>query len=202
MHKVIALTGGIGTGKSAVAGELANRGFCVWDADVFAREVLFFPEVEARIKAVFGQSVFLHRGVLDRKIIRDIIFSNPTAKKKLEGVLHPAIFELFQSRVSQFKMLAPNAWIFYEASLILELKRQSQFDACVVVVAQEDVKLKRLKDKRNMAKEDALKIMATQLSDEQKIKHAHFVLDNSFSFDKLSQSVDSLLLTLREKFSS
>ncbi|BBH51679.1 dephospho-CoA kinase [Fluviispira sanaruensis] len=201
MHKLIAITGGIGSGKSTLAKKLALRGYCVWDADLFSREVLFFPQVQARIKTIFGDSVFIENGILDRELIRKQIFSSPKLKKSLEGILHPAIAELLKAKLTALKENAPSAWAFYEASLILELGRKANFDACVVVIAKENIKLKRLKLNRKLSETDARKIMQTQMPDDEKIKFADFVIDNSKDESDLEKLIDNLLIFLREKFS-
>ncbi|KAB8030845.1 dephospho-CoA kinase [Fluviispira multicolorata] len=201
MHKLIAITGGIGSGKSTLAKSLAQRGYCVWDADIFSRDVLFFPQIQARIKSVFGDSVFLENGILDREFIRNQIFSSPKLKESLEGILHPAIAELLKSKVNAMKECAPSAWVFYEASLILELGRKSSFDACIVVIAEEKIKLNRLSLNRKLSEADALKIMNTQMPDAEKVKFADFVVDNSLTQDKLEKAIDQLINFLRAKIS-
>jgi dephospho-CoA kinase len=202
MPKKIAITGGIGSGKSSLAKILAQRGYCVWDADIFSREVLYFREVQSRVKTIFGDSVFINDGVLNREFVRNQIFTNPKLKKALENILHPAMFEHFNSKFVMMNEIAPSAWIFYETSLVLELGRKSHFDFCVVVVADETIKIDRLSEKRNLSQTDSKKIMLTQMPDSEKITHADYVIDNSNSQQNLEESANKLILYLREKFSS
>lgn len=202
MSKKIAITGGIGSGKSTLSKILAQMGYCVWDADVFSREVLFFPEVQSRVKTIFGDSVFISDGVLNRELVRNQIFTDSKQKKALEKILHPAMYEHFNSKFSIMNKIAPSSWIFYEASLILELGRKSYFDFCIVVVADETIKMDRLSEKRNLSQSDCKKIMSTQMSDSEKITHADYVIDNSSNLQNLEQSANKLILYLREKFSS
>ena len=202
MSKKIAITGGIGSGKSSLAKILAQSGYCVWDADIFSREVLYFPEVQSRVKTIFGDSIFISDGVLDRELVRKQIFTNQKLKKALENILHPAMFEHFNSKFAVMNKIAPSAWIFYEASLVLELGRKSYFDFCVVVVADENIKMQRLSENRNLSQSDLKKIMLTQMSDSEKITHADYVIDNSNSLQNLEESANKLILYLREKFSS
>lgn len=202
MSRKIAITGGIGSGKSSLANILAHKGYCVWDADLFSREVLFFPEVQSRIKTIFGDSIFISNGILDRELVRNQIFTNPKLKKAFENILHPAMFEHFNSKFTMMNTIAPTAWIFYEASLILELNRKSYFDFCVVVVADESMKIDRLSGKRNLSQSDSKKIMSTQMLDSEKITHADYVIDNSTSLQNLEEAANKLILYLQEKFSS
>jgi dephospho-CoA kinase len=202
MTKKIAITGGIGSGKSSLAKILTQKGYCVWDADIFSREVLYFPEVQSRVKTIFGDSVFISDGVLNRELVRKQIFSNPKLKKSLESILHPAMFEHFNSKFTIMNEIAPSAWIFYEASLVLELGRKSYFDFCVVVVADENIKMGRLSEKRNLSQSESRKIMSTQMSDSEKITHADYVIDNSSSLKNLEEYSNKLIAYLQEKFSS
>ncbi|KAB8038904.1 dephospho-CoA kinase [Silvanigrella paludirubra] len=202
MSKKIAITGGIGSGKSSLAKILAQRGYCVWDADIFSREVLFLPEVQSRIKTIFGDSAFISDGNLNREMIRNIIFENPKLKKDLEKILHPAMFDLFNSKMSIISKVSPSSWIFYEASLILELGRKSFFDFCIVVIADENIKIKRLNEKRNLSEEISKKIISSQMSDSEKITHADYVIDNSLSIQDLEESANKLLNYLTKNFKS
>lgn len=202
MSKKIAITGGIGSGKSSLAKILAQRGYCVWDADIFSREVLFLPEVQSRIKTIFGDSAFISDGNLNREMIRNIIFENPKLKKDLEKILHPAMFDLFNSKMSIMNKVSPSSWIFYEASLILELGRKSFFDFCIVVIADENIKIKRLNEKRNISEEISKKIISSQMPDSEKITHADYVIDNSLSIQDLEESTNKLLNYLTHNFKS
>lgn len=202
MSKKIVITGGIGSGKSSVAKMLAQRGYCVWDADVFSREVLFQAEIQSRIKTIFGDTVFIKDGILNREYIRNQIFSNSELKKSFEGIMHPAMFEHFHSKYNIMLKIAPTSWVFYEASLILELKRKSEFDFCIVVYADENIKIERLSSKRNLSREDCIKVIQSQMPDNEKIKYADYLINNSGSEEELKVSVNKLILHLNEKFSS
>lgn len=202
MAKKIVITGGIGSGKSLLSKMLTKRGYCVWDADIISREVLFYPLVQARIKSVFGEEVFLSDGILNREFVRKLIFSDPKLKQSFEKIMHPSMHDHFNFKFQSLNKLAPTAWIFYEASLILELNRKAEFDYCIVVTAQEEIRLKRLKENRNLDDNDAKKIMASQMSDTEKISYADYVIDNSSSIENLEKSVEKLINLLSLKLSA
>ena len=192
MQKIL-ITGGIGSGKSFLAKIIANLGYSVFDADILAREVLFYTKIEEQIKNLLGPNVFLKKGVLNRELVRKIIYDDPLLKKKLELILHPAIEKELQIKIDSISTHSQNAWIFYEASLILEAGKKNYFDVCVVITAKQEVKLSRLSHSRNLSKEDLNKIIASQMPDEEKIKHADFVIENSGSFKDLEDSAFKLI---------
>lgn len=193
MVKKIAITGGIGSGKTSVAKILQNLGYCIWDADIFARDVLFLPEVEQKLKNAFGAEIYTAPGQLDRAALRQRVFSQPEQRQILESILHPAIAQLFRTRVEKLEQLCPTMWVFYEAALIVEAKRVDAFDVCVLVTADENVRMKRLQENREISVPEIQKIIKSQMSDEEKKVHAHFIIDNSKDLPHLQQGVENLL---------
>lgn len=198
--KLIAITGGIGSGKSTVAKILQNLGYCVFDADIFSRDVLHDAEVESKVKSIFGEDVFLEKGVLNRDFVRQKIFEHPEMKKQLESILHPAIAELLNKKSTLLSSVCPDIWIFYEASLILENGKKNHFDACVVVTTKKELKISRLQQSRKLSNEQIHKIMSSQMPDEEKQKHADYSIENSGHFHELEQSVFQLIQFLNQRF--
>jgi dephospho-CoA kinase len=200
MLRVIALTGGIGSGKSTVSSILRSMGYCVYDADLFARDVLFYPEVQSKVKILFGDQVFGEPGILNRAYVRQQIFQNPALKIELESILHPAIANELKKKVDYFKSANSNQWIFYEAALILEKGNQKNYDACVLIKAEKEVKSIRLKSSRKMLQEDIDKIASSQMSDDEKSPLVDFVIDNSNDISALQNEIMSLIHFLSIKF--
>jgi dephospho-CoA kinase len=201
MQRKIVITGGIGSGKSTVAKILIQKGYCVWDADAFSREALLIEEVEKKIKKLFGDNIFFNKGKLNRDLLRKKIFSSQKARKSLEEIIHPYIFKIYQSKVKMMADIAPTAWIFYEAALILELGRKHFFDACILVTADHDTKIERLYKNRNLLPTESKKIINSQMSDDKKISYSNYIIENSGPQENLEQSVNQILDHLREKFS-
>lgn len=199
MVKKIVITGGIGSGKTSVTKILQNLGYCIWDADIFAREALFLPEVEQNLKSVFGTQIYTSPGQLDRVALRQKVFSQPEQKKILESILHPAIAQLFRTRLETLEKLCPTAWVFYEAALIVEAKRVGEFDTCVLVTASESVRIKRLQESRSLSLAEIQKIIKSQTPDEEKKIHSHFIIENNKDENHLKKSVADLLSYLAEK---
>lgn len=202
MAKKILLTGGIGSGKSAVADIFKKMGHCVYDADLFAREILFFPQIEDKIRKTFGDQAFLAKGVLDRNYLRELIFKETSLKEELESITHPAIQDLFSKKVSLIDgEIGENVWIFYEASLVLEKGNRHYFDACILVTSTLEIKKKRLKEKRKMEEALIMSIMGQQMSDQEKAKYADYVIVNNSDEEDLKKSAFEVIQYLFEKFS-
>lgn len=171
----VGLTGGIGSGKSTVAGLLAARGAVVVDADALAREVVEpgRPAFDAVVER-FGDDVIGADGALDRAAVAALVFEDDTARADLEAITHPAIGEALLERVAA----APaDAVIVIDVPLLVE-KGYRTYDLVLVVEAPREKRLERL-EKRGVGRADAEARMATQASDEQRRAVADVVIDNS-----------------------
>lgn len=202
MVKRIGITGGIGSGKSTVLKFLGTLGAIVLDADSLARDVVHVPSVRQAIESLLGTDAYTADGVLDRAKVRAKVFADPAARVGLEAITHPAIAALFQERTAQVAAVCPTAWVFYEASLLVEAGRTKEFDAIVLVTAPQEVKLARLAARSGLSREAALAVMAAQSTDEEKSAHATFVVENAGSPEALEETLWELLKSLREKFSA
>jgi len=190
----IAVTGGIGSGKSAVAERLAARGAVVVDADRVAREVVEpgTPGLAA-VVAHFGDGVLTPEGALDRAAMAAIVFSDPQRRAALEAIVHP----LVARRSAELLAAAPqDAVVVYDVPLLAEsaggaLGSSSQFDAVVVVEAPLDTRVRRLVA-RGLDEPDARARITAQATDEQRRAIADHVLVNDGDLAALDDAVDRL----------
>lgn len=196
----IAITGGIGAGKSQVFSILKKRGYPVLDADVIAAEAVLLPEIQNAIVGHFGSDSYFPNGQYNRKYIRDVVFSSPQKRLFLESLLHPKISQLFSEKKHSLEMISPGAWLFYEAALIFEAGRQNSFDAVVLVRAPLEVRLDRLQNLRGLDRAQAQKIMASQWDDSQKSILAQYVLENNSTPLELEIQTSQLVQKLSERF--
>ena len=183
----IGLTGGIGSGKSTVAGLLAARGARIVDADRIAREVVEpgTPGLEA-VVAAFGQEVLSPEGALDRPALAAVVFADPDARHRLDGIVHP----LVRARATDLVAAAPpDAVVVQDVPLLVETGQAGSYDLVLVVEADLDTRVRRLVG-RGLAEEDARARIAAQASDEQRRAVADVVLDNSGSVEDLEAQVD------------
>jgi dephospho-CoA kinase len=183
----IGLTGGIGSGKSTVAGLLAARGAQVVDADRIAREVVEpgTPGLEA-VVAAFGSGVLTPEGALDRPALAAVVFADPEARRRLDGIVHP----LVRARATELVAAAPpDAVVVQDVPLLVETGQAGSYDLVLVVEADTDTRVRRLVG-RGLSEDDARARISAQATDEQRRAVADVVLDNSGTVEALEAQVE------------
>jgi dephospho-CoA kinase len=183
----IGLTGGIGSGKSTVAGLLAEHGARVVDADRIAREVVApgTPGLAA-VVAEFGPDVVAPDGSLDRPALAAVVFTDPAARSRLDGIVHP----LVRARAAEAIAAAPaDAVVVQDVPLLVETGQAGSYDLVLVVETDEEVRVARLVE-RGLSAEDARARIASQATDEQRRAVADVVLRNDGDRDALAAQVD------------
>jgi dephospho-CoA kinase len=185
----IGLTGGIGSGKSTVSRLLGEHGAVVVDADVIAREVVApgTPGLAAIVEA-FGPTVLAADGSLDRPGLAAVVFADPEARRRLDGIVHP----LVRARAGELEAAAPaDAVVVHDVPLLAETGQGSSYDLVVVVEADPAVRVARLVQ-RGLTADDARARIAVQATDEQRRAIADVVLDNSGTPEQLAGQVERL----------
>ena len=183
----IGLTGGIGSGKSTVSALLAARGAVIIDADRIAREVVEpgTPGL-ARIVEAFGDGVLAVDGSLDRAALAAVVFADPDARRRLDGIVHP----LVRARATELAAAAPpDSVVVNDVPLLVETGQASSYDLVLVVEADPATRVSRLVQ-RGLTAEDARARIAAQASDGQRRAVADVVLDNSGTPEQLVEQVD------------
>lgn len=191
----VGLTGGIASGKSLVAAELARLGAVVIDADVLAREVVEpgTPGLAAVVER-FG-SEMLDGDRLDRARLGAIVFADPAARQDLERIIHPAV----RARAAELERAAdPGAVVVHVIPLLVETGQQNDFDHVVVVDAEPDTQLARLRSRDGLSEEAARARLAAQASREERRAAADVVLVNQGSVTDLHRQIRSLWAELTE----
>ncbi len=191
---VIGITGGIGSGKSAVVSLLKAKGYPVLDADQLSRDLMKpGSPIEAQIKQAFGTT--------DRSQIRELIFQDKQARLKLEAITHPEIKKATSDWITQ----TSGEVLFYEASLLFETGRYRDFDGCLLVTAPEELRRTRVLA-RETSKGQSINsqtidaIMSAQMQDSEKKRFANWQLENSGSEGQLATEVEKWLSELKTTF--
>jgi dephospho-CoA kinase len=185
----VGLTGGIGSGKSTVAGLLAEHGAYVIDADVLARTVLE-PGTPGLAEVVtrFGPRLVQPDGTLDRAALARVVFADPAAREALNAIVHPRVAALSQELMAA---AGPDRVVIYDVPLLAEVGRADEFDAVVVVTAPEETRLARLVQ-RGLDPDDARRRIGAQASDEQRAAIAWHIVDNDGDRAVLREAVRDL----------
>jgi len=186
--RIIALTGGIGAGKSLVAQYFSELGARVVDADQLSRVAIErgsegFDEVLLR----FGESI-LRDGDIDRKALAEIVFADALARADLEAIIHPRVRELFSDVVAD---LAPDETLIYEIPLLVESNAAANFDLVITVEADLEIRKERLR-KRGMFISEIERRIAAQASREEREAQADHIITNDGDEDALLRSVENL----------
>jgi len=190
---LIGLTGGIASGKSAVASRLAERGAVVVDADVIAREIVE-PGTPAldQIARQFGPAVLTAHGSLDRPALGAIIFSDPDKRVALNAITHPAVWRLSRQRFAEAAAADPHAIVVYDVPLLAEGSRRDEFDLIAVVSASEDTRVDRLVRLRGMTRDEATARISSQATDAERLAIADVVIDSDGELADTLRQADEL----------
>ncbi|HET7870720.1 MAG TPA: dephospho-CoA kinase [Actinomycetota bacterium] len=195
---LVGLTGGIGTGKSTVARMLEKRGAVVFDADILARKAVAqgtpgFDEVVER----FGPNVLAPGGGLDREALASIVFSDPAARRDLEGIVHPEVRRMFAEGCEEYR--DSDRVVVFSAPLLVETGMHTAFDLLIVVSAPVATQIERLMRDRGMPERDVEARIAAQLPLEAKAEVADVLVDNEGTFEDLEGQVDRVWRDLDAK---
>ena len=193
----VGLTGGIASGKTAVSDALAARGAVIIDADLLAREVVEpgTPGLAAVVER-FGAEVLTGDGVLDRAALGTVVFADPTARRDLEAIIHPAV----RARAAAIEAAAdPDAVVVHVIPLLVETGQQADFDLLVVVDVAPEVQRERLQRRNGLDTDAAEARIAAQASRADRLSVADVVLDNRATPADLIDQVDSLWPDLRAR---
>lgn len=192
---LIGLTGGIASGKSAVASRLAEHGAVHVDADVLAREVVE-PGTEglAAIEREFGAGVIAADGTLNRPALGAIIFADADKRAALNAITHPAVWRRARELFAEAESRDPNAVVVYDVPLLVEASdgRPMTFDLVVVVDASRETRLKRLVELRGLTPDEAVQRLSSQASDADRLAIADVVIDSNGTLDETLRQADEL----------
>lgn len=194
--RIVGLTGGIASGKSTFAARLRERGVPVVDADALAREVVepgqpALAAIAAAFPGVVGED-----GRLDRKALGARVFADPAARRRLEGITHPAVRAAMAA--AALRLAGEGQTLaFYDTPLLFEVGLEGSLDSVVVVWVPRDVQRDRLVRRDGLPPADAEARLAAQLPIDEKAARADFVVDNTGTPEVLGDKADRLLADLR-----
>ena len=185
----VGLTGGIGCGKSTVANIFAQLNIPIVDADLIAHRLVEKGQPAlTQIQQEFGTAILNQEGSMDRKKLREIVFSEPEKKQKLESILHPLIYQAMQTQLDQLN--APYCIICIP--LLFETGMTSFVDRVLVIDCPVEIQIDRVRSRDNLQLERIQSIIDSQVSRIFRMTHADDLIDNSETGAKLAEQVKRL----------
>jgi dephospho-CoA kinase len=188
MSKTIGITGGIGSGKSIVSKILQLMGYPVYSSDQRAKDLMHEDQaLVAGLKKLFGDQAYLDSN-LNRPYIAAQIFQDESKRTAMNNLVHPAVRADFQNWVKQQE----SPLLFQESALLFETGNYKSFDAVVLVSAPEEIRMQRVKERDRLTDEQVKARFAAQLSEEEKMKLADYVIYNDGNQLLIPQILDLL----------
>jgi dephospho-CoA kinase len=187
--RIIGLTGGIASGKSSVAQIMEALGGVIIDADQLAREAVAPGEpAYLSIVAGFGEGIINPDRTINRKALARIVFADPTARRRLERITHPAIARLAEQRLTALRNAGVPV-VVYMAPLLIEAGVTSRVDEIWVVYADRETQVARLMLRDGIGRDEALQRLAAQMPMEEKRRYGRVVIDNSGTPEETERQV-------------
>lgn len=193
MTKIIGLTGGIGSGKTTVANFFKEKGIPVYIADDEARILMEKEELVKEIEVLFNENVLNEDGKLDRKKISQIVFKNPNKLNELNAVIHPKVKKHFEEWLLNHSKFP---FVIKEVAILFETNGHLSCDATILVTAPIEIRIQRVMLRDNKTKAEVLQIIKNQLSDEEKIPLATYVIVNE-NLTKMHKEAEKILSKLK-----
>jgi dephospho-CoA kinase len=196
--KVIGLTGGIGSGKSTVSQLLAEMGAVLLDADKVGHEA-YQPGTEAwkEVVAAFGREIVASDESIDRKKLGAIVFGDPAALERLNGIMHPRMYDMMADRIEGYRQQGVKV-VVLEAAILLEAGWTPLVDEIWVTVASEPTVVRRVRERTGLPEEQIRSRIRSQLSNEERKKQASVVISNDGSLEELRARVVELWEGLKD----
>lgn len=194
----VGLTGSIGCGKSSLSNILKKYDIPIIDADIKGREIYENKELLRNIEKNFGSSVINKDGTLNRKNLGKIVFNDDYKLEKLNSLTHPVIQNMIKDDLNKYEKFGKKIAVV-DAALLIEAGFMNMLDTLVVVTCSEEVQLQRVVLRDNCSEEDAMGRIKSQMPQDEKVKYAEFVVDNSGTIEHLEKEAEKLIKSLEAK---
>ena len=196
---LVGLTGGVACGKSSVARLFQDCGAILIDADILARAVVEpgKPALKA-IVAAFGKKILSPDGTLNRETLGKIVFASPAKLKKLSAIVHPRVAREQARMAREIAAQEPQAVVIYDAPVLIEAGAHKRMDKIVVVSADEQTQIKRLRNRNHLSKTAARRRIKSQLPLTKKIALADYVIDGTLSYEQTKHEMERIYEELKK----
>ncbi len=196
---VIGLTGGILSGKTTVSQTLAQRGAVIIDADKIGHEA-YKPDTKTwqQVVAAFGRDILEENGEIDRKKLGEIVFNDPQALSRLNQIVHPVMHSMMKQEIERLRREGAQV-VVLEAAVLIEANWTDLVNEVWVTVAPEETVVKRLKNRGGLSEEEARARIRSQISSEERAKHADVIIDTDCELAEVEAKVEELWQGLQWK---
>lgn len=193
MKKIIGITGGIGSGKTAAAKIIQSFGYPVYYSDDRAKDVVLQYPLKQQITALLGQEAYDAQGNYNRKFVSEKVFEDAALLAKLNGIIHPAVKCDFEQWID-----AQNAeFLFKETALLFELNLHKSLYKTILITADDNIRISRVMERDGKTRHQVQLIIKKQMRESQKIRLADVVIYNNSTLECLKEGISKFLLELK-----
>lgn len=196
---ILGLTGSIGCGKSSLSNILRENNIDIIDADIISRKIFEDKRLLNLIFEHFGDCIKNKDGSLNRKALGNIVFNDDNKLIELNSLTHPRIKEKIIKEIEILKLNNKEV-IVIDAPLLIEGGYLEMVDKLLVITCNDEIQISRIQKRDKCTKEEALSRIKSQMSQEEKVKYADYILDNSKSIEELKKSTEEFLLYMKENW--
>ena len=196
---VVGLTGNIGCGKSSLSDIFRAEGIKIIDADIIARQIYEDEKLLSKVYETFGNDIKNEDGSLNRKALGRIVFSDDEKLIQLNKLTHPVIRQKVSDEIEEYKSQNEEI-VILDAALLVESDYLNFIDKLLVVTCKESIQIERIIARDNCSIEEALGRIKSQMSQENKVKYADYVIDNSATLSELRKKAFIFMNYIKEKW--
>lgn len=196
---ILGLTGNIGCGKSSLSKVLMQNNIDVIDADIISRNIFEDKELLNLVFENFGENIKNSDGSLNRKALGNIVFNDDQKLVLLNGLTHPKIKEKILNKIDEIRNIGKSL-VVIDAALLIEGGYLDILDKLIVITCKESIQISRIQLRDNLTKEQAISRMNSQMSQDEKIKYADYIIDNSGDTNNLKHKAEELIRYMKENW--
>lgn len=197
---IIGLTGNIGCGKSSLSKIFMEKNIDVVDADIVSRRIFEDEELLQAVFKQFGPSIKNDDGSLNRRALGNIVFNDDNKLIELNNLTHPRLKEKILGEIENIRNQNKKL-VILDGALLVEGGYLDHIDKLLVVTCEESIQIKRIMDRDNCTKQEALSRINSQMSQDEKVKYADYIINNSGSLQDLKNKADSFISYIKENWS-
>lgn len=189
---ILGLTGGIGSGKSTVSKIFSSMGIKIFDADLIAKDILETEQVKEEIKEKLGKEFIEFKdNTIDKELLKKEVFNNPKKLKILNKIVHPKVLDVYKKTYIKFK--DKKELVIFDVPLLFEVNLEKYCDKVMVVDIDLKIQIERIRNRDNIDIDLINKIIATQMSREERNMKADILIKNNGTLEELKEKIEQTI---------